>query len=110
MTRRKFITLLGGAAVAWPLVARAQQAEGMRRIGVLLPAAADDAVFQPWVGAFLQGLALWGRGGSAAGCAKSRIEQTGHWLGCKIAFDISAGNALACFPSSSQAGASPGWS
>src|SRR5438067_979311 len=59
MKRREFITLLGGAAV-WPLAARAQQPDGMRRIGVLVPAAADDPVFQAWVGAFLQGLALLG--------------------------------------------------
>jgi ABC-type uncharacterized transport system substrate-binding protein len=57
--RREFITLLGGAA-AWPLTARAQQAERVRRIGVLLPAAADDAEFQAQVGAFLQALALLG--------------------------------------------------
>jgi putative ABC transport system substrate-binding protein len=57
--RRQFITLLGGAA-AWPLGARAQQVERVRRIGVLLPAAADDAEYQAWVGAFLQGLALSG--------------------------------------------------
>jgi putative tryptophan/tyrosine transport system substrate-binding protein len=59
MTRRKFITLLGGSA-AWPLAARAQQGERVRRIGVLLPAAPDDAEFQSWVGAFLQGLAQSG--------------------------------------------------
>jgi ABC-type uncharacterized transport system substrate-binding protein len=57
--RREFITLLGGAA-AWPLAARAQQGERMRRIGVLMPAAADDPVIQARVGAFLQGLALLG--------------------------------------------------
>src|SRR3954471_12492672 len=55
MRRREFITLLGGAAV-WPFSARAQQSERMRRIGVLLPAAADDPEFQARVGAFLQGL------------------------------------------------------
>jgi putative tryptophan/tyrosine transport system substrate-binding protein len=59
MRRRQFITLLGGAA-AWPVAARAQQADRMRRIGVLLPAAADNADFQVWVGAFQQGLALLG--------------------------------------------------
>jgi putative ABC transport system substrate-binding protein len=62
--RREFITGLGGAALApsilWPVAARAQQPERMRRIGVLLPAASDDAEFQAWVGAFQQGLALSG--------------------------------------------------
>ena len=46
--------------MAWPLAARAQQPERMRRIGVLLPATADDPEFQARVGAFLQGLALLG--------------------------------------------------
>jgi putative ABC transport system substrate-binding protein len=58
--RRKLLATLGGA-VAWPLVARAQQpGDPMRRIGVLLPAAADDPEFQARVGAFQQGLALLG--------------------------------------------------
>jgi putative ABC transport system substrate-binding protein len=60
MRRREFITLLGGATVARPLAARAQQPERVRRIGILLPAAADDAVFQARVGAFVQALALLG--------------------------------------------------
>src|SRR6478735_5953555 len=59
MKRREFITLLGGAG-AWPVVVRAQQLERMRRIGMLLPAAAEDSQFQTWVGAFLQALALSG--------------------------------------------------
>ena len=58
--RRTFITLLGGAAAAWPLAARAQQGDRMRRIGVLLPAAADDPEWQALFGAFLQALALLG--------------------------------------------------
>jgi putative tryptophan/tyrosine transport system substrate-binding protein len=58
--RREFISFLSGAAAAWPLVARAQQGERMRRIGILLPAAADDALFQTRVGAFQQELALLG--------------------------------------------------
>ena len=60
MRRRAFIKLLGGAAAAWPLAAHAQQRERMRRIGVLLPATADDADFQSWVGAFQQALAQSG--------------------------------------------------
>jgi putative ABC transport system substrate-binding protein len=55
MRRREFVTLLGGAA-AWPLAARAQQRERMRRIGVLVTTAADDPEGQPRVAAFLQGL------------------------------------------------------
>jgi putative ABC transport system substrate-binding protein len=60
MRRREFITLVGGTAAAWPLEARAQQAERVRRVGVLLPAAADESQFQAWVGSFLQELTLLG--------------------------------------------------
>jgi putative tryptophan/tyrosine transport system substrate-binding protein len=59
MKRREFIAGLGSTA-AWPLAARAQQLVQMRRMGILLPAAADDTEFQARVGAFLQGLALLG--------------------------------------------------
>ena len=58
MRRREFIA--GGIAAAWPLAARAQQAERMRRIAILLPAASDDSQYQAYVGAFHQGLALLG--------------------------------------------------
>jgi putative ABC transport system substrate-binding protein len=60
MRRREFISLLGGAAAVWPVVARAQQSERVRHIGIILPQAADDREFQAWVAAFLQALAQLG--------------------------------------------------
>jgi putative tryptophan/tyrosine transport system substrate-binding protein len=63
MRRRDFIAEIGGAAAVLalrPLAARAQQGERVRRIGVLLPAAADDAEFQARAGAFLQALGQLG--------------------------------------------------
>jgi putative ABC transport system substrate-binding protein len=59
MRRREFLGVIGGAA-AVPFAARAQQGELMRRIGIILPAAADDAAFQARLGAFHKALALLG--------------------------------------------------
>jgi putative ABC transport system substrate-binding protein len=56
LKRRAFITLLGGAAAAWPLTARAQQAGGVRRIGVLMNGAATEARRQSDLAAFVEGL------------------------------------------------------
>jgi putative ABC transport system substrate-binding protein len=79
MRRREFLGVLGGVAVACPLAARAQQAERVRRIGVIMPAAADDPAHQARVGAFLQGLALlgWTIGRNA------RVDI--HWAGTNAA-------------------------
>src|SRR4051812_7399647 len=56
MRRRDFITLLGGAAAAWPLAARAQQPERVRRIGVAMPFAESDPEMQARLAAFREGL------------------------------------------------------
>src|SRR5882724_8715210 len=64
MSRRGFLGALVGAAavplIVWPLAARAQQGERMRRIGVLMPATGDDPEFQARVGTFQQRLAQLG--------------------------------------------------
>ena len=66
LKRRGFITLIGGAAVTWPLAARAQQPERMRRIGLLIPFAESDAEAQAQVTAFREGLQQlgWTAGGN----------------------------------------------
>jgi len=58
--RRQFIKLLGGAAAAWPLTARAQQRDRVRHIGVLMNGAATEAVLQSYLAAFVQGLGQLG--------------------------------------------------
>jgi putative tryptophan/tyrosine transport system substrate-binding protein len=64
MKRREFITLLGGAAAAWPLAARAQRGERMRRIGVLMDVAEENPAAKGWVEAFEMqlGVAGWQKG------------------------------------------------
>jgi putative tryptophan/tyrosine transport system substrate-binding protein len=78
MKRREFISLVGGAA-AWPLTARAQQGERMRRIGVLTATASDDVEGQARLAAFQQGLQQlgWADGGNM------RIDT--RWAGANAA-------------------------
>jgi hypothetical protein len=65
MRRRQFITLLAGAT-AWPLAARAQQPQGMRRVGILMPFPKTDSEYEIRVRAFRQELAKlgWTEGGN----------------------------------------------
>ena len=60
LKRREFITLLGGAAAAWPLAAGAQQAERVRKVGVLMSMVESDPRGLEYITAFAQGLAEQG--------------------------------------------------
>jgi putative ABC transport system substrate-binding protein len=72
MRRREFITLLGGAAIAWPLAARAQQPERMRRIGVLMARTASDPEGQKQAAALRRGL-------EQLGWSSPRVEIAFRW-------------------------------
>jgi hypothetical protein len=72
MRRRKFIALLSGAAVTWPLVARAQQPGEMRRIGALMNLSENDPEAQRLVATFREGLAQLGP--MAATCASTAFS------------------------------------
>jgi putative tryptophan/tyrosine transport system substrate-binding protein len=88
MRRRDFITLCGGAAVVWPFSAQAQQAENIRRLGVLLPFAETDPEVQKWLQAFVEGLRQsgWIDGNNI------RIDT--HWAGPDAARVSSAAKTL----------------
>jgi putative ABC transport system substrate-binding protein len=60
MRRRDFLTVLGSAAAAWPLAARAQQADRVRRLGILWASDENDSARKVWIAAFMQGLAELG--------------------------------------------------
>jgi putative tryptophan/tyrosine transport system substrate-binding protein len=99
--RRQFIALLGGAAAAGPLVARAQQAERMQRIGVLMNVAADDAEGRGRVAAFQQALQQlgWADGRNV------RIDY--RWAGDAGRFHRYAEELLALAPDVILASATP---
>src|SRR5436305_1428283 len=65
LRRRQFIMLLSGVAATWPLAARAQQGDQVRRIGVLMSVPEDDPQAQAWLGTFSEGLQQLGW---TAGC------------------------------------------
>jgi hypothetical protein len=88
MRRRDFLGVVGGAAAAWPLAARAQQPERVRRIGVFAGLTESDASVQPMVAAFRGALAKlgWTEGSNVlieyhwgGGDADKMRRQAAHW-------------------------------
>ena len=95
MRRREFITLLGGAAAAWPRAARAQQGDRIRRIGVLMSQLTNDPEGQARVAAFAAGAAGTGLDRSGATCGS-----TTRWSGGRFrrAFAQHAAELVALAP------------
>ena len=91
MNRREFITLLGGAAVAWPLAVDAQQGQRVRRIGVLMGGDENDPVQKTYVSAFTQAL------GDLGWTDGRNVRMELRWGGGDIRIDtcISRGPTLA---------------
>ena len=109
MKRREFIGLLAGAATAWPLGARAQQNDHVRRIGFLMPSAETDTNAQSRVAAFREGLQqlgwmpAFGRSHSASRCASRQCLRGPN---CSMAEDRAAvfGDRLAELDAVAQRG------